>query len=80
MNASQMIAWLICLALAFFGAALALHASYRAHILEARFDAAITSVDERNEVLQEIGATLRDIRAELRDDDAAPSGPAPAGD
>lgn len=65
MNPSQLLAWLICLALAFFAAALAIRNSYAIALLEKDFVEVQTVANDRGEMLGEIRDILQHIERDL---------------
>lgn len=82
MTPSQLIAWLVCLVLAFFAAALAVSNSYKAAILERRFETVRHSAQEQTEVLARIEQVLVRIEEHLArpapSEQTAEPAPAPA--
>jgi hypothetical protein len=70
MTPSQLIAWLVCLVLAFFAAALAVSNSYKVAIVERRFEAVRHSAQDQTEVLARIEGVLGKIEDHLSEDGA----------
>ncbi len=68
MNASQLLAWLVCLFLAFGAAVLSVHNSFRLIKLERRYE------KELMRVADEQTAALKDVRDVLRQMNAEPGG------
>ena len=66
MNTSQLMAWLICLALAFFAAALAVSNGYKVALLQRKFAAVNEVAEEQRALLEGIEAVLRQIEEGLR--------------
>jgi hypothetical protein len=65
MNASQLLAWLLCLALAFFASALAVRNGYRTALLERELTTLRQTVEDRQELLQDIHGLLQTIDGRL---------------
>jgi len=66
MNASQLLAWLICLVLAFFAAALALNNTLKSAMLERQVAEARKVTTYQSEVLTDIRTLLAQIEQDLR--------------
>jgi len=64
MNTAQFMAWVVCLAIAFFAAALAVHSGYRVAVLQKRIDRVMPAV-ACSAALAELGAALHEVRTEL---------------
>ncbi len=77
MNSSQLIAWLLCLLLAFFAAAIALRNGYKVAILESRFEAVQRAAGDQTEVLARIEGVLARIEEHLSEPAPAPETGAP---
>lgn len=73
MNASQVLAWLICLLLAFFGALLAINARTKVALLEKNFDELNRATADYRPLLAEVQNTLQQIEQHLR---SSPAGAA----
>jgi hypothetical protein len=73
MNASQLLAWIICLALAFFASALAARNGWKTAVLEKQFAAVQETAQERQEVLEEIRDVLQSIDRQMAAQGDAPS-------
>jgi hypothetical protein len=71
MNASQMLAWLLCLALAFFAATLAVRNGLKVALLEKQFEEVRQAALNQQELLGDIRMLLRSIDGNTR--------PVPAG-
>lgn len=76
MNASQLLAWLVCLALAFFASALAARNGWKTAVLEKQFVAVQQEAQARQDVLEEIRDVLQSIDRRMAAEDAA----SPAGE
>ncbi len=61
MNASQVVAWLTCLLVAFFAAILAVHGSVKVAVLEKRFAEISETAVEQTAVLTDIRDLLGQI-------------------
>jgi hypothetical protein len=72
MNPSQLLAWLICLGLAFFAAALSVYNSYGLARLDRRFTEVERVATDQMVLLSDIGRILEQIERHLR---AAPQDP-----
>jgi hypothetical protein len=72
MNVTQLLAWIICLALAFFAGLLAARNSVKTAMLEKQFAAVQAAAVDQTAALHEVSATLRQIEEDLK----AGSGPA----
>ena len=66
MNATQMLAWLVCLIVAFFAAVLAVNAGYKLALMEKEFRQANQTVAEEAALLGEIRSVLKEIELDLR--------------
>ena len=75
MNVTQLLAWIICLALAFFAGLLAARNSVKTAMLEKQFAAVQAAAIDQTAALHEVSATLRQVEEDL----TAGSGPAAAG-
>jgi len=64
-NASQQIAWLVCLAVALFASVLALRNGYRTAVLEKRFAAVSQAATTQAELLEDIHQVLQQIEQHL---------------
>lgn len=64
MNASQLLAWLVCLLIAAGAAVLAVHNSYKLAVLNRRFAQVETAARDHAEVLTDI----RDILTRMEED------------
>jgi len=65
MNASQLIAWFICLGLALFGGVLAVRNSYKLEGLERRFVAVTDTTTAQSDLLDDIHSVLLDINRKM---------------
>jgi hypothetical protein len=65
MNASQFLAWILCLVLAFFASALAVRNGYKAALLEKEFQSVQKAMEDRGQVLEEIRDLLENIDRRL---------------
>jgi hypothetical protein len=65
MNASQFLAWILCLALALFASALAARNGYKTALLEKEFASVQRTAEDQQQVLQEIRDVLRSIDRRL---------------
>lgn len=79
MNASQLLAWLVCLALAFFASALAARNGWKTAVLEKEFAVVQDSAEERQEVLEEIRTLLQSIDRQMAAQSDTPRGNATSG-
>ncbi len=66
MNPSQLIAWLVCLSLAFFAAALSVSNSYRTALLDRKFAEVQKAANEQGALLSDIRGVLTQIERDLR--------------
>jgi len=60
MKASQLLAWLMCLALAFFAAALSMYNTGRIRLMQKAYAEATEAAAVRNAILEDIRDLLRD--------------------
>jgi len=70
MNPSQLLAWLICLGLAFFAAVLAVNNAYKVRLLQRSYAQARQAAEVQSELLAQIHAVLVKIEARLQGDEA----------
>ncbi len=73
MNASQIIAWLVCLLLAFCAAVLAVHNTAKLAVLEKRFAEVTQAAERQNQALEEVRDVLLLIEADLSGKPAGPT-------
>jgi len=66
MNATQLIAWLVCLIVAFFAAVLAVSTGYKVALLEKEFRQVRQTAAEDTALLGEIRSVLKEIEFDLR--------------
>ena len=66
MNVTQLMAWIICLALAFFAGLLAAHNTAKTAMLEKQFAKVQAVANDQTAALREINTTLRQIEGDLR--------------
>jgi hypothetical protein len=80
MNASQFLAWILCLALAFFASALAVRNGYKTALLEKEFAAVQKSAEDSRELLRDVRDVLQSIDRHLAEEKGvrAPAGQTPA--
>ncbi|MHC5034532.1 MAG: hypothetical protein ACYTFZ_05815 [Planctomycetota bacterium] len=76
MNPSQLIAWLVCLVLAFGAAVLAINNSYKVAFLRRQFADVQRIADEQTELLGDIRGILERIERNMRSEraEAVPAG------
>ena len=65
MSPTQMMAWLICLVLAFFAAAIGVKTGYRVTMLEKEFATVRRVAAEQNEALDRLSAVLEKLDVHL---------------
>jgi hypothetical protein len=73
MNPSQLIAWLICLLLAFFAAALSVSNSYKAALLDRKFVEVQKAATDQSALLSDVRRILEQIERDLRSAHASPT-------
>ena len=78
MNPSQLIAWLVCLALAFFACAVSFRNGYRIALLDKEFAEVKRVAGDQEELLEDIRGLLQRIERNVRP--AARAEPAAAAD
>ena len=66
MNVTQLLAWVICLALAFFAGLLAAHNTAKTAMLEKQFAVVQAAATNQTAALHEITSALRQIEGDLR--------------
>lgn len=66
MNVTQLLAWIICLALAFFAGLLAAHNTAKTAMLEKQFSAVQSAAVDQTAALHEVSAALRQIEDDLK--------------
>jgi hypothetical protein len=72
MNASQFMAWILCLALAFFASALAVRNGYKTALLEKEFAAVQEKAEDRQELLREVRDVLRSLDRRMAEEAGVP--------
>lgn len=73
MKTSQFLAWITCLALAFFACVLAARNAVRTALLEKQFEAVQAVAAEQTAALQDLTAVLRQMEADLKPRSVEPS-------
>ena len=76
MNPSQLIAWLVCLSLAFFAAALSVSNSYKAALLDRKFVEVQKAATDQSAILSDVQRILEQIERDLRSGRTSPAGSA----
>ena len=66
MNVTQLLAWVISLALAFFAGLLGAHNAVKTAMLEKQFAAVQAAASDQTAALREISTTLRQIEGDLK--------------
>jgi hypothetical protein len=74
MNPSQLIAWLVCLTLAFFAAALSVSNSYKAALLDRKFAEVQKAATDQSALLSDIRRVLGQIERDLGSGRTNPTG------
>lgn len=66
MNPSQLLAWLLCLALAFFASTLAVRNGLKVALLERQFEGVRLVAQDQQDLLRDIRSLLQTIEANTR--------------